>query len=390
MESQRNILLIGLLFVSVLLWQQWQSDKAPQQPQTNVATQPVQHGADVPAADTSVPATVTSSKDLITVKTDQLDVKINPVGGDIVYAALLSHKLELGKNEPFVLMEQTPDFTYIAQSGLIGTGGIDSVKGRAHFTAAKTDYVMTGDTLEVPLTLTADNGVTYTKIFTFHKGKFDVGVDYRIHNTSAEPLAVQMYGQIKQTIKPSESHMMMPTYRGTAFSTQEVRYEKYKFEELAKANLDEKTQGGWVAMLQHYFVSAWVPQANEQNVLYTSEKSGVANIGFRTQIYNVAPGATDNISAQFYVGPKDQAALSALSPTLNLVVDYGFLWWLAVPIYKLLMFFHSIVGNWGCRHYSDHSDRTWSVVSTNQSPVHLHGEDAQPATQTAGAQRPLW
>ncbi|MCF1439728.1 MAG: membrane protein insertase YidC [Shewanella sp.] len=350
MESQRNILLIGLFFVSFLLWQQWQSDKAPQvQPQTSVTTQSVQHSADVPEADASahVPATVAASKDLITVKTDQLEVKINPVGGDIVYAALLSHKLELGKDEPFVLLEQTPDFTYIAQSGLIGAGGIDSVKGRAHFTAAKTDYVMNGDTLEVPLTYKAANGVTYTKIFTFRKGEFDLGVDYRIRNTSAEPLAVQMYGQIKQTIKPSESHMMMPTYRGGAFSTQEVRYEKYKFEEMAKDNLDEKTQGGWVAMLQHYFVSAWVPQANEQNMLYTSEKHGVANIGFRTQVYNLAPGATDNISAQFYVGPKDQAALSALSPSLNLVVDYGFLWWLAVPIYKLLMFFQGIVGNWG-------------------------------------------
>ncbi|MCL2916298.1 membrane protein insertase YidC [Shewanella corallii] len=348
MESQRNILLIGLLFVSFLLWQQWQADKAPQaQAQTNVATQTVQHSTDVPESDASVPATVAVSKDLITVKTDQLDVKISPVGGDIVYAALLSHKLELGKDEPFVLLEQTPGFTYIAQSGLIGANGIDSVDGRAHFTAAKTEYVMTGDTLDVPLTYTAENGATFTKIFSFRKGEFDIGVDYRIHNTSAEPLKMQMYGQIKQTVRASDSSMMMPTYRGGAFSTEKERYEKYDFEEMAKANLKEETQGGWVAMLQHYFVSAWVPQANEQNILFTRESNGVANIGFRTPVFTVAPGATDNVAAKFYVGPKDQAALSALSPTLNLVVDYGFLWWLAVPIYKLLMFFQSIVGNWG-------------------------------------------
>ncbi|WP_025823034.1 membrane protein insertase YidC [Shewanella marina] len=358
MDSQRNILLIGLLFVSFLLWQQWQTDKAPQPvaTQTSVSSSTVahDHNADVPDADTDahVPAESNmASKNLITVKTDQLEIHINPVGGDIVYAALLAHKLELNKNDPFVLLENTKGYTYIAQSGLIGRNGIDSsANGRAVFTAAKTNYDLAkgSDTLEVPLTFTAKDGVTYTKIYTFHRGKFDIGVDYHINNTSAAPLQVQMYGQIKQTIKPSESHMMMPTYRGAAFSTQDVRYEKYKFDEMKEHNLDKKTEGGWAAMLQHYFVSAWVPPADQQNTIFSSVSTGdLANIGFKGTVQDIAPGATANIKAQFYVGPKDQAALSAISPTLNLVVDYGFLWWLAIPIYKLLMFFHSIVGNWG-------------------------------------------
>ncbi|MGL4475645.1 MAG: membrane protein insertase YidC [Shewanella sp.] len=353
MESQRNILLIGLLVVSFLLWQQWQTDNAPQAPiHTTVASQTAtaDHNSDVPSSDASVPALHTAaSKDLISVKTDQLDVKINPVGGDIVYAALVAHKLEQNKDQPFVLLEQTPAYTYIAQSGLIGTNGIDSIKGRAHFTAAKQDYAMAAGetTLEVPLTFTAADGVTYTKVFTFHQGKFDIGVDYRIKNTTAEPLQVQMYGQIKQSVKASESSMMMPTYRGAAFSTAKERYEKYSFEDMSKSNLDTVTQGGWAAMLQHYFVSAWVPQATEQNTLFTSVSGGMANIGFRSQVQNIAPDTTVNLAAQFYVGPKYQEQLSAISPTLNLVVDYGFLWWLAVPIYKLLMFFQSIVSNWG-------------------------------------------
>ena len=355
MESQRNILLIGLLFVSFLLWQQWQADKAPKPVATEsslVANAASSHSADVPEADTGVPAAaVTANSKLITVKTDQLDIQINPGGGDIVFAALVSHKKELEKDQPFVLLEQTNDFTYIAQSGLIGRDGIDSsAKGRAAFSTTATEYTLAEgqDTLEVPLTYIADNGVTYTKVFVFHRGKFNIDVDYKINNTSAAPLQVQMYGQIKQTIKPSESSMMMPTYRGGAFSTNDVRYEKYNFDDMAKSNLNQATLGGWAAMLQHYFVSAWVPPATDSNTIFSSVSAGgLANIGFRGAVYDIAPGASQEISSQFYVGPKDQAALSAISETLNLVVDYGFLWWLAVPIHWLLMFYQSFVGNWG-------------------------------------------
>lgn len=356
MESQRNILLIGLLFVSFLLWQQWQTDKNPQPVATEssvaaASTVANSQGNDVPDADAALPEAVTASKELITVTTDQLVLKINPVGGDIVYSALVAHKLELDKNEPFVLLEQTNDIYYISQSGLIGRDGIDSsVKGRAHFSSPSQQYTLAEgqDTLEVPLTYVADNGVTYKKVFVLYRGKFDIGVDYRIHNTSSEQLQVQMYGQIKHSIKKSESSMMMPTYRGAAFSTQDTRYEKYSFEDMADKNLDKKTLGGWAAMLQHYFVSAWVPPANDQNIIFSSVSAGgLANIGFRGAVYDIAPGSSQTINAQFYVGPKDQAALSEISESLNLVVDYGFLWWLAVPIYKLLMIFQSFVGNWG-------------------------------------------
>ncbi|WP_076416419.1 membrane protein insertase YidC [Shewanella sp. UCD-KL12] len=357
MESQRNILLIGLLFVSFLLWQQWQMDQAPQQvatESTSVSTSSNAtnaHSSDVPDADSALPAAVVASKELITVNTDQLILKINPIGGDIVYSALVEHKLELDNDEPFVLLEQTNDINYIAQSGLIGRNGIDSsTKGRAHFDSASREYTLASgqDTLEVPLTYVAENGAKYTKLFIFHRGQFKVDVDYVINNTTDKQLQVQMYGQIKHSIKKSESSMMMPTYRGAAFSTQDTRYEKYSFDDMADKNLDKKTLGGWAAMLQHYFVSAWVPPANDQNIIFSSiSAGGQANIGFRGAIYDVAPGATQAINSEFYVGPKDQKALSEISDSLNLVVDYGFLWWLAVPIYKLLMFFQSLVTNWG-------------------------------------------
>lgn len=353
MESQRNLLLVGLLFVSFLLWQQWQTDKNPQ-PAATISSPASSHAqsSDVPEADGALPSsTVAATTDLISVTTDQLDIKINPVGGDIVYAALVAHKLEQGSNKPFIIMEQDNQFTYIAQSGLIGKGGIDSSKtGRAKFSTEKSSYTLTAgnNTLTVPLIYVANNGVKYVKNFTFHRGKFNIGVDYQINNTSSEALQVQMYGQIKETIKPHEGSMMMPTYRGAAYSTQDTRYEKYKFEEIAKKDLKESTLGGWVAMLQHYFVSAWIPPANDKNAIYTNlTAGGKANIGFKGASYEIAPGNSQQIKAEFYVGPKDQKALSALSPTLNLVVDYGFLWWLAIPIHWLLLFFQSFVGNWG-------------------------------------------
>ncbi len=354
MESQRNILLIALLLVSYLIWNQWEADHAPKPAVTETAAAAsTQQAANNNVDTTSVSASdnqVAASKELIHVTTDQLDVLINPVGGDIVRAALVSHKLELNKDEPFVLLEQKPDFSYIAQSSLIGQNGIDSDTKRAAYAAEKQQYTLADgqDKLEVPLTFVAANGVTYTKVFTFTKGKFDVRVDYRVNNTSAEPLKVQMSAKIAQTIKESDSHMMMPTYRGAAFSTTETRYEKYDFDDISKKNLLESTQGGWVAMLQHYFVSAWVPPADETNTLVSAKVgAAIASIGFEGAVKTVAPGETKTVGADFYVGPKDQAALSELSPTLNLVVDYGVLWWLAVPIYQLMMFFHSFVGNWG-------------------------------------------
>ena len=355
MESQRNILLIGLLFVSYLMWTQWQTDKAPQPAaaqtvsQTNATSS---LSADVPEADiTGVPVQLPANKNLISVKTDQLDIKINPIGGDIVYAALVTHKREIDSNDPFVILEQNNDFTYIAQSGLIGRDGIDSsTNGRATYRVQANSYTLADgkNTLTVPLTYTASNGVTYVKSFTFTRGQYDVKVDYNINNTSAAPLQVQMYGQIKQSIKESESSMMMPTYRGAAFSSQDTRYEKYNFDDMADKNLNKVTLGGWAAMLQHYFVSAWVPPATDSNTIFSSlSAGGLANIGFRGAVYDIAPGTAQDISSQFYVGPKNQKALSAISETLNLVVDYGFLWWLAIPIHWLLMFYQSFVGNWG-------------------------------------------
>ncbi|QIZ78220.1 membrane protein insertase YidC [Ferrimonas lipolytica] len=347
MESQRNLLLIGLLFVSFLLFQQWTLDQQPQ-PEPTAQSQsgaPSASQADVPS---SVSAAVPNSNadvsaQLITVSTDTLSISIDTNGGDIVAASLPQHKVEQDGAEALTILSEH----YVAQSGLIGAQGPDGQGERPQYQTTATSFTMTGEQLVVPLSYTDANGISFEKRFTFIKGSYDVAVEYVVNNNSNQNAQVQMYTQLKQTTSVEEGSMFMPTYRGAAFSTADERYEKYSFDDIADANLNELTQGGWIAMLQHYFVSAWVPSATNNNELYTRHVGNYAIIGAKQPSVVIAAGTAATMGADFYVGPKDQEALSALSETLNLVVDYGWLWFLAEPLYSLLMFLHSLVGNWG-------------------------------------------
>tara|TARA_B100001094_G_scaffold332619_1_gene405474 strand:- start:2678 stop:4291 length:1614 start_codon:yes stop_codon:yes gene_type:complete len=350
MESQRNFLLIGLLLLSAMIWLQWNTDKNPAVVQNNTMMEANSStDQDVPTADQAQKKEVIVEQDLVHVVTDTLDLKINPIGGDVVYAALKQYKVELGQDESFVMLNAEPDSTYMAQSGLIGQDGIDRSGARARYSVAQSEYQLAEDqdTLKVLLTLSKD-GVNYIKEFTFERGHYDIGVRYLIENQSDRTLQMQMYAQLKQKMIEAESSMMMPTYRGGAYSNIEDRFTKYTFDDMEDANLNLSTQGGWISMIQHYFVSAWVPPQNEQHKFYTSvRRDDTANIGYLGEMVEVEPQSTQKIQAKLYVGPKDQAALSAIAEHLNLVVDYGFLWWLAVPIHALLMFFQGFVVNWG-------------------------------------------
>ncbi|MBY5994222.1 membrane protein insertase YidC [Ferrimonas balearica] len=352
MDSQRNLILIGLLFVSFLLWQQWTLDQAPQAetPATPTATASGSV-SDVPqsATNTQAPAASEISDRLIQVQTDTLTLTIDATGGDVIFAALPEHKLEQGGEEALTILENEPGFAYVAQSGLIGAQGPHASGERPVYQVQATQYEMAQgqDQLVVPLTYTNDQGVVFEKRFTFTRGEYDVRVDYLIRNGSDDAIQVQMYSQLKQTIGQSEGSMMMPTYRGGAYSTADARYEKYAFDKMQKSNLNQTTQGGWIAMLQHYFVSAWVPEANAQNEIYSRVVGNDAIIGVKQANHQIAAGTEQTLGATLYVGPKNQEALSALSPTLNLVVDYGWLWFIAQPLHSLLMFLQGLVVNWG-------------------------------------------
>jgi YidC/Oxa1 family membrane protein insertase len=364
MESQRSFLIIGLALVSFLLWQSWQKDYGPQpvvpveQQQTQETSQGVpsfnENGSeDVPSSD-SVPAAqpiaaAQSSNRIIEVKTDTLDLRIDLLGGDVVSADLLKFPVEQGSDIPYSLL-RSGNGLYVAQSGLIGAQGPDaSSSGRPVYNAQSDYYEMTGDTLVIPLTWKNNQGLSVTKTFTFTKGQYDVNVSYSIENGTGSAATVQPYAQLKQVMEfEDDSNMFMPTYRGAAYSTEDDRYQKYSFDEIEDEALRETTKAGWVGMLEHYFVSAWVPSQEQTNTLYSRNlKNQYAVIGVLSPSESIAPGETKTLASTLYMGPKDQESLAKIARGLDLTVDYGILFWISQPLFALLTFLHSLVNNWG-------------------------------------------
>mgnify|MGYP003384474671 CR=1 FL=1 len=354
MESQRSLLFIALMVVTYLLFSQWQLENAPAVEQSSLsqaATKQDANGDFVPeSSDSEAPlaqATNSSSK-LVTVTTNTLIIKINTQGGDIVEVKLRKYDTEQGNGIPFTIL-QNGNQKYIAQSGLTGANGIDRlIEGRPIYSSLQSSYEISSDDLTVDLTFQDEQGLTVTKRFVFNADSYSVNVDYIINNNTTNSVSVQMYGQLKQSTLADTSTGMLPTYRGAAFSTNEDRYEKYDFEDISEANLNKTTPGGWVAMLEHYFVSAWVPNAKENNQLYTSYSNNLeAVVGFKAPAITIDAGKKGVTSAIFYVGPKDQEALEKIAPNLDLTIDYGFLWMISQPLFWLLLKIQSFVSNWG-------------------------------------------
>ena len=252
---------------------------------------------------------------------------------------------------PFVLLDQSQQRTYIAQSGLIGADGTDSNGERPLYSADKSNFEISQGEIEV--VLRADvAGNPVEKIFRFRADDYLVDVEYRVINNKGSAFVAGMFAQIKRDRgAPSldESIPLAPQpFYGGATTTPDTRYEKVEFDDLDERPLSFTLEGGWVAFLQHYFLSAWVPPADEQN-RYEASRSRDGNYLFRTigQAKQVAPGDVGYWKTGFYAGPKDQIRLEKIAPNLNMTVDYGFLWWIAEPLFKVLNYFHLLTGNWG-------------------------------------------
>ncbi|EWH09273.1 inner membrane protein [Catenovulum agarivorans DS-2] len=357
MESQRSFLLIGLALVTFLLWNQWQIDHAPQPvaPITAESTtqqveqKPVQVSADVPVAEQSVIESIATGSNFITVTTDTVKAKIDLLGGDIVQLDLLQFAKEKDGSEAYpLLVEQGADL-YHAQSGLTGAHGPDaSPKGRPLYVAAQTDYQMSGDTLEVPISFKNNQGLTVKKVFVFRQGEHDIQIRFDVSNTSDAVKNVQLFAQLKQNTAQAQSSMMMPTYHGAAYSTHNESYEKIDFDDILDSNLRVASTGGWISMIEHYFVTAFIPQENENIEISTKALSGgKVLMRYKGEAVQVAPGQTASLTTTLYAGPKHQDKLSELADNLDLTVDYGILWFLSQPLFHLLQFLHGLVGNWG-------------------------------------------
>lgn len=354
MESQRSLLFIALMVVTYLLFSQWQQQNAPIAEPTSISQNQSGQNANADFVPESSDAQISSVKSnettakLISVTTDTFTLKINSQGGDIVEVKLLNYDTEQGNGIPFTVM-QNGNQKYIAQSGLTGANGIDRlIKGRPIYTSAQSNYELINDNLIIDLVFNDVSGMTVTKRFTFNKNSYSVNVEYLIDNNTANSVSVQMYGQLKQSTMVDTGGGMLPTYRGAAYSTTEERYEKYDFDDIQEANLTKATVGGWVAMLEHYFVSAWVPKAEESNQIYTSYSNNFeAVIGFKAPAVIIDAGQQGSTSAIFYVGPKDQEVLEKIAPSLDLTIDYGFLFMISQPLFWLLITIQGFVTNWG-------------------------------------------
>lgn len=378
MQWARNLILVGLAIVSYLMILAWQQDYG--NTSTNSATTAavsnntaeVAKATDLPsaplvAANADIPAVVTkaelpvsapiqSSTGLIHIKTDVLDLQIDPVGGDVVSLALPTYTKTVNSNESFNLLQNDRQRVFIAQSGLIGANGADaSAEGRPVYRSLKTNYQLAANekTLEVPLYFTDKNGVEIQKIFTFTKGKYDIALRYNIINHSPTPWQGLMFAQLKRdgSVDPSASNQSlgMVTFLGGAWGAGEKTYNKVEFADFTEEAVKETAKGGWTAIVQHYFVAAWIPDAKTTNHLTSraNKDKGEYFIGFTTPDLTVAAGMQNSIQATLYAGPKIQDNLKVLSPGLELTVDYGWLWFIAQFLFWLLKAIHGILGNWG-------------------------------------------
>ena len=355
MESQRTFLFIGLMLVSFLLFQEWNNDYNTPKADPSATTQTLKANSPesddyVPASsDSGLPASTTLAKrSVIDITTDVFKVKIDTKGGDIVETNLINYKETKGSDVPYMLLGEFDGKQYFSQSGLIGLNGPDaSANGRPTYQSEQTSYTLTGDELRVPLQFTDSNGVSFTKTYVFKKGQYDVGLEYKVNNTTSAPVQVQLYTQIKRTVQEKGS-MVDQNYLGAAYGTDEEPYEKYSFSDMADKNLNINTQGGYVAFIQHYFVSAWVPMQDQANTLYSLiTKSNAAIIGVKDEAVNVQAGSEQVLTATYYMGPKESDKLEAIHTDLDLTVDYGWLWFISQPLFVLLKWLHSILGNWG-------------------------------------------
>lgn len=365
MDVQRVLLIAALGIISYMLVLQWNQDYS--QPPATVAqaetvsaydsTVPVSEipqgdattGSDVPGVAPAKAAAKQSQ--LISVKTDVLEVLIDPKGGDIIQVALPEYKAALGSDQPFILLEQSANRTYVSQSGLVGLNGPDaSGDGRPTYSSSSTSYALEGNELNVDLSFTTAKGVVITKRYEFLRGSYDIGLDMVVDNTTADPWQAKLFGQIKRdaTEDPSATtDMGMQSFLGGVFSTTEDTYQTYSFDDMRDASFKSTSQDGWVAMSQHYFLSAWIPEPGAEYSYSSRSANDKFIVGFVSPAFTVPAGQNKTVSAHFYAGPKITEKLEEAAPDLQLTIDYGILYWIATPLEWLLKAIYSLVGNWG-------------------------------------------
>lgn len=364
MDNRRLILLVIFSMSLVMLWDAWLKHN---QPKTPAATATTQSATPVPTAPGAVAAPPASSTQAVAraerekapkllVETDLVRAEISALGGDLVRLELLKHGANDDPKKPFVLFEEGGAHTYLAQSGLIGSG-LPNHKTVFSLPASGKLVLKDGEqSLVVRLDAPEEDGLKVSKLLTFHRGTYVVDVAYEIMNGSAKTVSGRAYYQLVRDTKSAATTAGFfggaQTYTGPAFYTEAAKYMKVDFGVIEKnEKLDEKlpkpASDGWVAMVQHYFVSAYAPVSGQRTFFAEPLVDGLVRVGLIQPLEALASGAKTTVSVPLYVGPQEQSKLSVLAPGLDLVVDYGMLTVIAAPIFWCLSWLHKLVGNWG-------------------------------------------
>ncbi len=387
MDSPRFLLVLALGLILFLIFQAWQDEQ--RQRAAPAASPPGAPGASAPVSTpepppqpTSPPGAPTAGQqpppavaaraptgERITVQTDLLEAVIDTEGGDLRQVRLRRYPVAIDQPDiPVVLLNDAGGELYVAQTGLIGRGASEYPNHQTRYTAEATRYVLADgqEQLQVRLHWQAPSGVRYQKVYSFHRDRYLIDISYRIENPTPVSWEGFLYREfLRHYVAPSRSWLALPTYTGGAIYTPQEKYQKISFDKMSKQDLSvnfrtrqvngkeervlEGVSGGWVAILQHYFVGAWMPPGEGRTVFYTDMPASdryVIGIKDRTAT-TIAPGESGRLTAQLYVGPKEHKRLKALAEGMELTVDYGWLTFIAAPLFWLLTFIHGWIGNWG-------------------------------------------
>ncbi|URJ29406.1 membrane protein insertase YidC [Blochmannia endosymbiont of Camponotus modoc] len=361
MDSQRNFFVIAFLIMSFILWQIWQTEYHQR---TNIQKINIHENTYplIRSEDNDEIKYVHHKSHVITVKTDVLLLKINTYGGDIEEAYLVNYLENLHSTEPFHLLSTSQAFTYQTNIGLIN----ENITGQSYnnkkflYTTATDKSIYTipknEDKLQLTLTHYASDGITYTKNYIFNRNDYSIYVFYTVNNMSTYPLKIKLFGNIVQSEHYPKLHnnsdngdnFPLYSYRGPAYSTDKKKYQKYSFKDIKNMNLNINTSKGWIAMSQKYFATAWIPLTQGNNTFYTTyHDNNSASIGFQSDSIYLPIGETGKFQSILWIGPKIQEKMKAIAPNLDLLVDYGWLWFISQPLFQLLSFIYSYIENWG-------------------------------------------
>jgi YidC/Oxa1 family membrane protein insertase len=357
MDLQRLFLFLIFSFSLILVWDGWQRYQHPEQniQESTSTNKELPKTQVVPSAITGqttiVQQTVLQAAGkIIHVKTDLLEVEISSIGGDINRLAFLKQPDSLDKNKPLVLFHRGEGtHNYVAQSGLLGA---NLPNHNTPFVSEQDQYELSGNAEQVQVRLKADTGSTLKviKIITFHKGSYLIDIAYELENIGQQAATASSYFQlVRDSVAPAGSLRFLPTYTGAAVYTEKEKFQKVEFSDIEKNKTKyiKQADNGWIGILQHYFVAAWLPKEKSNREYFTRKLEGdLYSVGMVLPAQVIDPGQKSVVSVTLYAGPTE-ATLDKIAPGLGLTVDYGWLTIIATPLFWVMSLFNDWTHNWG-------------------------------------------